>query len=106
MIQDGRPNSHIENLFLAYLSESSGWAIVITLCPSSVVHRPSSVVNNYFVNNLEVTDLAQSWWNLLRMLAPMKTRSGSKLGQKLGHLVKSKENINTLEVPFFKHDSC
>ena len=31
------------NLFLAHLSKSSGWAIVITLCPSSVVRRQQLV---------------------------------------------------------------
>ena len=31
--------------FLAHLSKSSGWAIVITLCPSSGVCRPSSTIS-------------------------------------------------------------
>ena len=62
--------------FLAHLSKAQdellGWAIVITLCPSSVV-------NNWFVNTLEVTVFSQSWWNLLRMFTPIKSRSGLKL---------------------------
>ena len=92
-------------IFVSSLEQSSGWAIVITLFPSLSIIRHQQL----FVNTLEATVFTKSWWNFLRMFAPVnlgQVRYWVTWGQKLGHQVRSKDNIvNTLEVTFFKQSS-
>ena len=93
--------------FLAHLSKSSGWAIVVTLCLSSVVVlHPSSVINNWFVNTR-----SQFWPNVnetcpecLPLWNLGQVRYWVTWDQKLGHQVTSKEKlVNTLAVTFLAH---
>ena len=95
-------------LVLAHLSKSSGWAIVITLCPSSiVVHCSSSTISlltlkrSQFWPSLDETcPECLPLWNLGQV------RYWVTWGKKLGHQVKSKEKlVNTLEVTFLKQSS-
>ena len=89
------------------------WAKAVSYCdhPLSIIrHRLSSIINNKFINTLEVTVLTQSWWNMLRMFASMKSRSSLILGH-LGSKTsftrsnRRKKLVNTIEVTVFKLSS-
>ena len=81
--------------FLAHLStKCSWWAIVIVLCPSSVVRCPLSTF--YLAYALEATFSVQSSWNLVRMFVSIKSRTSSKLGH-VGS--KTRSLVQILEKP-------
>ena len=54
--------------------------LVIRECPSSVVRRASSVVNNFVVTTLQPIILIQSSLNLLRMFILIISRTSSNMG--------------------------
>ena len=88
-------------LFIAHLNECSGYAIVITLCPLSVVVRRQQLVCQLSRGHSFEPNLNETCSECLSLWKLDQVRDWVTWEKNLGQLVKSKEDlVNTLEVTF------